>query len=167
MKPDLYWIPGLEPGRLAIAARPRGGDWLDDEARAWREAGVSVVVSLLESDEVEQLGLLRENEAAEANGIRAISFPIVDRSVPVSTTEALILLRQISESLAAGETVAVHCRQGIGRSGLVTAGVLITQGLSPEAAVDLVSSARGLRVPETPEQLSWLQHLPAAQMAMA
>jgi len=42
---------GFWPGRLGIAARPRGGDWLIDELRSWRKAGVHVVVSLLTPDE--------------------------------------------------------------------------------------------------------------------
>jgi hypothetical protein len=76
MNPDLFWIPGPWPGRLAIVTRPRGGDWLDDEASGWRRAGVDVVVSLLESAEAAQLDLLNEPRAAEANSIRFVSFPI-------------------------------------------------------------------------------------------
>ena len=65
MSRDLFWIPSNGPGRLAIALRPRGGDWLDDEARAWRRAGVDVVVSLLKADEEQQLNLAGERDAAE------------------------------------------------------------------------------------------------------
>src|SRR5215472_3508891 len=57
MKPDLFWIPGPWRGRLAVATRPRGGDWLEDELRSWREAGVDLSVSLLEPDEAAQLDL--------------------------------------------------------------------------------------------------------------
>src|SRR4051794_18897663 len=31
MRSELFWIPVPFPGRLAIAPRPRGGDWLGDE----------------------------------------------------------------------------------------------------------------------------------------
>ncbi len=30
----LYWVRGPWPGKLALAARPRGGEWLDDEIAA-------------------------------------------------------------------------------------------------------------------------------------
>ena len=69
------------------------------------------------------------------------------------------LIADIARALNEGENVAVHCRQGIGRSGMIAAGVLVASGISPERAVKVVSSARGLAVPETPEQLSWLQQL--------
>ena len=36
MNPDLFWITGPWRGRLAIATRPRGGEWLGDEIRGWR-----------------------------------------------------------------------------------------------------------------------------------
>jgi hypothetical protein len=49
MRPDLFWIEAPWPGRLAIAARPRGAEWPDDEMRALRAAGVDVLVSLLEA----------------------------------------------------------------------------------------------------------------------
>ena len=33
MRIDLFTIPTPYPGRLAVAPRPRGGDWLDEFAR--------------------------------------------------------------------------------------------------------------------------------------
>lgn len=116
MIPDLFWIPGPWTGRLAIVARPRGGDWLDGEACGWRQAGVDVLVSLLEEEEAAELGLAHEGEAAESNGIRFVSFPIPDRGVPASTELAVALLKEIGGALNDGKNVAVHCRQGIGRS---------------------------------------------------
>jgi hypothetical protein len=62
MKPDINWIPGPWRGRLAIAARPRGGDWLEDELKGWSESGVKVVVSLLETDEAIALGVSRRSK---------------------------------------------------------------------------------------------------------
>src|ERR1700722_8020909 len=111
MKPDLFWIPGPWRGKLAVAHRPRGGDWLADEAAGWRRAGVDVVVSLLERDEAGQLELAHEGEAASLNGIEFISFPIPDRGVPVSVPSVRVLLKKIAGALEAGSNVVVHCRQ--------------------------------------------------------
>lgn len=57
-----------------------------------------------------------------------ISFPIPDGGVPASIPAALSLLRRIIGALEEGKTVAVHCRQGIGRSGLIAAGALMSSG---------------------------------------
>lgn len=167
MKPDLFWIPGPWRGRMAVAARPRGGDWLEDEASGWRRAGIDVIVSLLEEDEAAQLGLSDEAKTADANGIRFISFPIPDRGVPASAPAAVSLIAAISNALEAGKNVAVHCRQGVGRSGLIAAGVLASSGLNPERAIEVVSSARGQTVPETPDQRLWVQRLPSGPSVLA
>jgi protein-tyrosine phosphatase len=159
MIPDLFWIAGPWSGRLAIATRPRGGDWLEDEVSGWRRADIHVVVSLLESDEAGQLGLSEESRVAEADGIRFISFPIPDRGIPASVPATIALMASIAGALEEGKNVAVHCRQGIGRSGLIAAGILATSGANPDDAIRAVSSARGLAVPETSEQRLWVQRL--------
>ncbi len=167
MKLDLFWIPGPWQGRLAVAARPRGGDWLQDEVTAWRKAGLGAVVSLLENDEAAQLDLAQEGSAVESAGLRFTSFPIPDRGVPASTRQALSLLGNIAAALEQGQIVAVHCRQGIGRSGLVAASLLVMSGIGVEKAIEVVSAARELTIPETPEQLQWIKHLPSENLAPA
>ena len=84
MTPDLFWIPGPWRGRLAVITRPRGGDWLEDEVKGWRLAGINVVVSLLESEEAEQLGLSLECKIAANSDVRVISLPVPDRGLPSS-----------------------------------------------------------------------------------
>jgi protein-tyrosine phosphatase len=125
-----------------VASRPRGGDWLEDEIKGWRKAGLDVVVSLLEKDEAAQFELIYEGDVAESKGLRFISFPIPDRGVPASTREALSLFSTIAAALDEGKNVAVHCRQGIGRSGLIAAGVLMASGMGVDKALDLVGVAR-------------------------
>jgi protein-tyrosine phosphatase len=161
MKADLFWIPGPWRGRLAIAARPRGGDWLPDEASAWRQADIDIVVSLLEDEEAAQLDLVDERQAAEDQTISFVSFPIPDRGVPASFDAAISMIGRIATQLDAGKSVAVHCRQGIGRSGLIAIGVLISSGINAEQAMQIVSSARGISVPETSEQRRWIDQLPS------
>ncbi|MDX2044548.1 MAG: tyrosine protein phosphatase [Acidobacteriota bacterium] len=156
MKATIYWINTGYPGKLAIVPRPRGGDWLEDELQALRQGGLDVIVSLLETDEATDLGLELESELSRAAGLEFISFPIVDRSIPVSSSAAVTLLEDLLGLIAAGKNVGVHCRQGIGRSALVAAGVLTLDGVSPSAAFQLVGDARGIPVPETEQQRNWV-----------
>ena len=156
MKPDVYWINGPWPGKLAILARPRGEDWLEDEVAGWKDAGVDVVVSLLTAGEDSELGLRDERELVQRHGLTFISFPIADYSVPTSTTEVRKLVSNLEQSLTRGNTVGIHCRQGIGRSSLVAACVLVTSGESPSTAFQHISSARGRSVPDTNEQMNWV-----------
>lgn len=136
--------------------RPRGGDWLEDEIRAWRTAGVDRVVSLLTPDEVTALELDPEATECRAAGIEYVSVPIPDRSVPASRLALNELVTHLGEQLARGEAVAVHCRQDIGRAALAASCLLILGGLDPDSAMQRVGTARGCPVPETPDQRRWV-----------
>jgi len=158
MKAQVYWIKGPWPGHLAILARPRGEDWLSDEIQSWRVSGIDVVVSLLTESENSQLGLADEARVIQSLGLAFVSFPIADYSVPDSRNATLQLAGRLEHLLSQGKTVGIHCRQGIGRSALVAACVLVLSGDSAEASLIRVSSARGLQVPDTSEQREWVDN---------
>ena len=156
MRSELYWIDGPWKGRLAILPRPRGGDWLADEVREWQMAGITTMVTSLTNDEVADLDLAEEARLCRASGIDLVSFPIIDRSVPASRSAVMDLLQQLEIVLARGENVAIHCRQGIGRSALIAISLLIVSGVASDIAIARVSTARGCAVPETAEQSQWV-----------
>jgi protein-tyrosine phosphatase len=160
MKPELFWIPGPWLGGLAIAGRPRGGEWLYDELSSLHAAGVDLIVSLLTEEETIELGLADEAEAAEAARVEYISFPIPDRGVPSPDSRLAPRIAEILRALIAGKNVALHCRQGLGRSGLIAAAVFVASGFDPERAIETISLARGQAIPETPGQRAWIQDLP-------
>ena len=157
MRSDLYWVPGPWPGRLALAARPRGGDWLPDELANWKHEGIDIVLSLLTPEEQRDLDLVKEAAESNKQGLAFTSFPIPDREVPTSETKFNEAVRDANEDLSRGRTLLIHCRQGIGRTGLFASCLLILAGMSPSASVDLVSAARGTPIPETIEQRDWIE----------
>ena len=157
----LHWVDGPWPGKLALAARPRGGEWLEDEITSWRQARVDTVFSLLTHEEEQDLDIAQEAAQAKAHGMKFLSFPILDRQVPDDETALAKALEKLEGELAAGRNVVLHCRQGIGRTGLVAACLLLTKGIDPESAVQRLSQARGTAVPETAEQRRWIDHYAA------
>jgi protein-tyrosine phosphatase len=166
MRQELYWLDGPWPGKLAVGPRPRGGDWLKDDVASWRRAEIDAVLSLLTSDEERDLDLRDEAGEVKAQGMHFTSFPILDRQIPRSEAKLAEVLEGIGRSLSTGKNVLVHCRQGIGRSGLVAACLLVKKGMSPGAAVQSVSLARGMPVPETAEQRDWIDHYAVALAGM-
>jgi len=153
---DFYWIEGPWPGKLAIFARPRGGECLDDEVRAWNNAGLSAIVSLLMEEEVDELDLGDERQSCERFGLRFFQFPIIDVSIPASREATFDLVNGLERLLSKGHSVGIHCREGVGRSGMIAACLLIMSGLAPEEALETVSNARGVIVPQTDEQREWV-----------
>src|SRR3972149_2241587 len=156
MEAKVFWLAGPWQGRLGIVPGPRGAEWLDDETRAWREAGIDIVVSLLMPDEEAELALAGESASSAASGLEFRSFPIPDRSVPNSREAVVQLVDYIVDALHAGKSVALHCRQGIGRSAMVAAAALILGGQNAETAIKTIRRSRGLEVPETHAQRQWI-----------
>lgn len=158
MRPTLFTIDRSGPGRISTMARPRGGDWLAEELAALAALGVSELVSALTPAECAELGLDAEPSLARAAGLRFTAVPIPDRTVP-APSEVLPVLDGLARRLAAGDHLVVHCRAGIGRSSLLAAAVLVRSGADPDDTWARIARARGLAVPDTPEQRAWTDRL--------
>lgn len=111
------------------------------------------MVSLLEPEEVADLGLQDEAAICARHGIDFLSFPIADRTTPMDKADAM---RFAAAAGASGKPVAIHCRAGIGRSSLMAAAMLVNDGISPDAALAAIAEARGLPVPDTEAQRYWV-----------
>lgn len=162
MKVSTFPIERSGPGRLSTMARPRGGEWLYDELEALRAVGSDIVVSMLTATEARELDLGAEADAVTAAGMEFLSLPTPDRGTPY-VSDFLTLLNKLGRALQADKHVVVHCRMGIGRSSLVAAGLLVAEGVSQTTAWETVTRARGLDVPDTAEQKSWLAAVMASR----
>jgi protein-tyrosine phosphatase len=156
MSADIFWIPEIATGRLATAMCPDGGPELADSIRAWREAGVNVVVSALTPFENQVLELTAEVDACRDAGITFRSFPIEDHWIPDVGSRITPLVEEICSWLHEGRSVVAHCRMGIGRSSLIAACALVRLGFATERAFDLIGAARGFPVPDGIHQEEWV-----------
>jgi protein-tyrosine phosphatase len=102
----------------------------------------STLVSLLEDHELDAVGIADLASASESFGIDLVRFPIRDVSTPATPIALAPLVDRIRSDLFHDRTVVVHCMGGLGRTGLVTACVLVSLGDSPDRAVAGVRSAR-------------------------
>ena len=166
MKPNIYWIESVQTstvshkGRVAILSRPRPGDWLEDEIISWKNSGVDIVVSLLNTEEIDELSLAEEPRLCKNNGLEYFSFPIADRGCPAMTKSVVDFFEETANRVKNGKTVGVHCRAGIGRSTLFAAAVLILVGVSAQDTLLYISKARGCQIPDTDEQRTWILQFP-------
>ncbi|MBD2092681.1 cyclin-dependent kinase inhibitor 3 family protein [Microcoleus sp. FACHB-1515] len=114
------------------------------------------LVSLLEPHELEFLQIPDLFEQAQARGMQIRHFPIPDFSVPRSMDQFTLLVQNILATAAAGKTIVIHCKAGLGRSGLVAASCLVALGSTPAEAFQLVRRSRPGTI-ETAEQEAFVQ----------
>lgn len=152
----IHWVRDIPPHRLGLMARPRGADALREEVAAWQRASVDMVVSLLEAHEIRELELQEEPVLCAEHGIAFRHFPIPDRGTPQSQREAVALIAELNAALVDGKSVAIHCRAGIGRTGLIAGGLLHTLGIPGKDIFHLLSRSRGVAMPDTSAQAEWV-----------
>jgi protein-tyrosine phosphatase len=156
MGPSIYDVASIGDGKLSVMAKPVAGEWIDDEFEAIAEHGVTQIVSLLEVSEAYDLGLGFEATHAERHGLQFRNFPIPDRGLPESVRRFRNFCAEVYDEILKSAHVVVHCRAGIGRTGVVAASILLRDGRSVDDAFSLVSRSRGVDVPDTPEQFQWV-----------
>jgi rhodanese/phosphatase family protein len=129
-----YWAV---PAKILAGCCPGSVDgyMLPEQLDVLIDAGVTLVVNLMEESETELMGSFMETyepilaAVAQARGskIRMERFPIADRSIP-TVEEMKLILRRIQKELDAGGAVYVHCLGGIGRTGTVIGCYFAGQG---------------------------------------
>ncbi len=150
---------GGVPGRLGLTFAPGKKDaagaasWRDfrwdrdldaDLAQLRNRWGTDVLVSLMQAHEHDEASIHDLYATVERHGIRSVPFEIVDASVPAAADRRAFasLIEDLHAELASGRNVTVHCKGGLGRSGLVAACILVHAGLDPDAAIDVVRTHR-------------------------
>ncbi|QPH52274.1 protein-tyrosine phosphatase family protein [Pontivivens ytuae] len=157
MKPSIYLIDADLPGRLFIMPRP-SAEWLMEDMAHFRSLGIGTIVSMLEVDEMAELSLRDEPRCCCDAGMEFLHFPILDFGLP-DRAGFRDLIEAVVERLEAGQSVAVHCRAGIGRSGMLACCVLARFVGSADEAVETVCRCRGTSVPDTTEQRAFIESM--------
>jgi protein-tyrosine phosphatase len=156
MPPPLYLVASDLPGRLFIMPRP-DGERLTQDVAHYRSLGVDTIVSMLPPDEARALSLQNEAQIAADTGLDFINFPIQDFGLPDPATFGEFV-KAIAIGLGGGTNMAIHCRAGIGRSGMAVCCVLQSFGHSAIRAIKVTSQARGKAVPDTVEQRAFIEN---------
>ena len=142
------------PGKLAGSERPgglMGGNpgAIENDLNQLHAEGVRLVVSL------ENMPSSFRKQCME-KGMEWVSFPIKDFDAPDNKTSFAAFIDAIILAVRQGKPVCVHCRAGIGRTGLVLACVLGKYlGIDSDKAIAAVRSTRTAL--ETEEQVAFVK----------
>ena len=137
-----------------------GDPWERDlglDMRVIVDWGATTLVSLMEAREFPVLNVPGLGDAAEEAGLEWHHLPIRDVKVPDERFERLWTYsgHVLRGKLRSGEKCVLHCRGGLGRTGMVAARLAIEFGVAPEEALRGVREARTGTV-ETPAQEAYV-----------
>lgn len=148
--------PGLGPNGLMLCRCPglRGGQQktttptstaaLEADLTLLESNGATDLVTLIGEEEREKLCVGALPQLASERGLSWREFQITDRATPTAEHRADFdqLLDELLTGLDTGRRIAIHCQAGLGRTGLLAAGLLVRSGTGPDEAIALVRSAR-------------------------
>jgi ADP-ribosyl-[dinitrogen reductase] hydrolase len=126
---------------------------LGEDLRVIRAWNATTVVTLIKDHEFQMLGIEALGQEVRDLGMDWIHLPIVDVSIPDRRFEDswALIGPKLHARLDAGERVLIHCRGGLGRTGLVAALILVERGCDPYLAIRRVRAVRPHAI-ETPAQ---------------
>ncbi len=109
-----------------------------------QQAGAAALISLNPMSELESLQVADLGAQVNANGLQWFHCPIEDDHAPLADFAAAWQEAgpRVHQLLDAGKTVAIHCKGGSGRTGLMAAQILLERGKSKDTVKSTVQALR-------------------------
>ena len=160
-------VPAPKGGLLGLTTCPGKKDFSRDwdrdlgaDIQAIVQWGASSVITLIEDHEFKLLDIESLSEAVGNAGLHWWHLPIRDVDVPDKRFEEQWKLvgPKVHAGLSSDERILVHCRGGLGRTGLLAGRILVERGVEPVTAIAMVRTARPGAI-ETAEQERYITGL--------
>jgi len=165
--PNCYWVI---PGQLLAGEYPGASTQEETEQRLKKllAVGVRCFIDLTHPDEREPYDHLLPVE------VDYLRKPVKDHGIPARREHMADIQMCLDHALRLGQVVYVHCRAGIGRTGMTVGCFLVERGLSGHDALNELNrvwqqsqrASSWPHVPETDEQSrfvhEWTPHVSSA-----
>ncbi|HCK5048212.1 TPA: cyclin-dependent kinase inhibitor 3 family protein [Pseudomonas aeruginosa] len=160
---DRLSIPGIQ-GKLIFTPCPDTKDSsLVDSLATLKQAGASAVISLMPASELASNGAEDIGKQCQAQDMAWFHLPVADEQVPLEDFGQgwKACKQSILERLNAGQDIAIHCKGGSGRTGLIAARIMIEAGIPRADAIALVQALRPKAI-QHPAHINWITQFDAA-----
>ncbi|MBN7118637.1 MULTISPECIES: cyclin-dependent kinase inhibitor 3 family protein [Pseudomonadaceae] len=160
---DRLSIPGIQ-GKLIFTPCPGTKDSsLVDSLATLKQAGASAVISLMPASELATNGAEDIGKQCQAQDMAWFHLPVADEQVPLEDFGQgwKASKQSILERLNAGQDIAIHCKGGSGRTGLIAARIMVEAGIPRADAIALVQALRPKAI-QHPAHINWITQFDAA-----
>lgn len=149
---DLYKITEIGSCKINISSCPKKthSDKLDLQYLKEKSARI-LIISLLTYDEISNLKLENEELEAKELSIDFINFPISDMGIP-GYEEFVSFIEKLFTKTMSYEKIIIHCKHGIGRSGLIALGLMVKNGNDLSESINAATKIRGYAIPQSVSQ---------------
>jgi len=143
-----------------------GAPWARDlevDLAALKAWGAGLVVTLMERHEFAILGVPDLDTRIAAHGMDWEYLPIPDQGTPKGAFEAAWpeICAELLARFETGGRVILHCRGGLGRTGLVAALLLIEAGMPADEAIRAVRRLRPRAIETTAQEIYVRGYVPS------
>ncbi|MFP2769883.1 cyclin-dependent kinase inhibitor 3 family protein [Oceanisphaera sp. KMM 10153] len=139
------WSLAIQQGALLLTPCPgTQGVELCESLSQLKADGATAVITLMTAAELDEEGLQDYSSAVKAAGLDWFHLPVPDFGVPGADFEQAwaVCHRELQQRLHAGDTLALHCKGGSGRTGMVAAKLMLAAGAAPEDAITAIQALR-------------------------
>ncbi|MEJ2763768.1 cyclin-dependent kinase inhibitor 3 family protein [Photobacterium sp. MCCC 1A19761] len=141
-----YWtLPLAGSGQLILTPCPGTKETpLKAALQQLKDAGATAVLTALEPGDLADDGLTALAQACESLGLKWFHLPIEDDCAPGDAFDANWpqANREAQAMLYQGESLAIHCMGGSGRTGLIAARLMLARGVALDTAIAQIQALR-------------------------
>lgn len=163
---DVFSSPMLNGELLFTPCPATKGTSLIEAVTTLKQAGATGIITLMADAELAENGASDLGLVCQQTGLQWYQLPVADDAAPAADFQAAWQQHaaEILQRLQAGETLAIHCKGGSGRTGLIAAQIVLAAGGELDMTIAAVQALRP-RALQQPAHLVYLQQLATQESA--
>ena len=130
------------------------GASLQDSLQTLKQAGAAAIITLMPQEEMARNAVDTLPALCDELGLRWLHCPVEDDQLPLADFAAAWQLHSagIHQLLSDGKKIAIHCKGGSGRTGLMAAQIMLERGIDKAQVKQRIQALR-------PNALTLASHL--------
>jgi len=159
---DILDVPS-SAGQLIFTPCPGSkGTSVDEALATLQAAGADALITLMPAEELARNEATQLAQLCAERGLEWFHLPVADEQVPLADFDQAWeqSADRINELLDAGKRIAIHCKGGSGRTGLIAARILIDRDVPRATAIASVQALRPKAI-QHPAHVGWIERFGA------